>query len=355
MRLKNIQIFSLFGIIFLLTSCSNSPKPKIVNNSVGYGAELNITTTIESFKYLKKSLAAYVATPQIYLTPEEPFYRVNYIGVNAFKASYLEYQTILLIVTDKNMSEMEHVAYGIGQDKFDSLTSVNGASFTAINNVWAKNQTVFLLYGNSEETLRLYLKDYSKEIRSAMYKAEINNLASRICESNHPMSKLLKKKHGIEMAFPSFTKVDIKQDSYYSVNWQEGNSNCNLLIGILNPQTDSVSSKSQMLATRKSQGKRYLQMDSLGIYYIGTSKKFPQRHQAFEVNGNKGAKINGWWVIDGQFRGGPYTRYTLFHEATGQWISLEALVYFPSVENRNDGKSKTRYLRTLEAIIHTLK
>lgn len=349
---------SLFFLsIIALFSCNTKPeKSAVVNESVGYAAELNLTTTSETFKYLKKSLASYLATPQEYLSPAEPFYRINYIGVNAFKASYLEYQTIVLLVSEENKKEMEHIAYGIGKDNWDSLTRNNAVSFTQLNNVWAKKQAVFLLYGPSNETIRLYLKDYSKEIRSMIYKAEMKNFSARVCKKDHPLSKILSKKHNIDMAFPSFTKLDIQEEGYYSVNWQEGESNCNLLIGILGKDPkDSTASIKNMLNMRIEQGKKYLQMDTLGVFYIGTSKLFPQKHQWYSINQNEGAKINGWWVIDGQFRGGPYTRYTLWHQKSQQWISLEALVYYPTVKNKSDGKSKTRYLRTLEAIIHTLK
>jgi hypothetical protein len=355
---NSFKIGLFFLTSLLIISCNTKPtKSPVVNESVGYAAELNLTTTSETFKYLKSSLASYLATPQEYLSPAEPFYRINYIGVSAFKASYLEYQTIVLIVSEENKKEMAHIAYGIGEEMWDSLTSPGRVSITQLDNVWAKNQSVFLLYGPSQETIRLYLRDYSKEVRELIYKAELKNFAKRVCKKDHALSKLLKEKHDIEMSFPSFTKLDIQEDGYYSVNWQEGKSNCNLLIGVLDgePGDDSIASKENMLAQRIEQGKKYLQMDTVGIFYIGTSKLFPQQHQWFDINGNKGAKINGWWVIDGQFRGGPYTRYTVWHERSQKWLSLEALVYYPNVKDNNDGKSKTRYLRTLEAIIHTLK
>ncbi len=158
------------------------------------------------------------------------------------------------------------------------------------------------------------------------------------------------------MAFPDFMEIDIRQKGYYSANWKEGDANCNILIHILDSaESTSADSKEQMLLQRDKDGRNYLQMDSLGIFYIGTSKMFEQSHSPYQLGKHKGSKINGWWVIDGQFRGGPYTRYTLYHAPSKQWISLEALVYYPPVDNRNDGKSKTRYLRTLESIIHTLK
>ena len=356
--MRQFRILTLFSLMsMVLWACNSKPKKSpVVNQSMGYVADVNLTTSNETFRYLKKSLASYIGTPQEYLSPEEPFYKINFIGLGAFKASYLEYQSILLIVTDENRKEMEHIAYGIGEKLWDSLTHTPGVSFTQLDEVWAKNQAVYLLYGPSEETIRLYMRDYGQAMRNQMYQAELKNYASRSCKSSHSLAKILNEKYGISMAFPDFAKLDIQADGYYSLNWQDEGSNCNLLIGVWDGEpSDSFASKDSMLSRRIEQGKAHLQMDSLGIYYIGTSKLFPQKHSWYNLNGKAAGKINGWWVIDGQFRGGPYTRYTLWHEASQKWISLEALVYFPTVKNRNDGKNKTRFLRTLETMIHTLK
>lgn len=339
----------------LLPSCSNEhKKPTAASTSVGYASELNITCDLETYTYLKEGISLNIATPQESLSPAEPLYKINFIGIEGYEGSYLEYMLQLFIITDENKSEMKHLSFGVGKKFFDSITSSAGVTITEVNNIWALNQSLFFIYGPTKEAVRLYLRDHAEEIRSKLYHAEIKDFGRRVGSYNHPFSKLLKRKFNIEMAFPKFMEMDIEKDSFLAANWKEGDANCNILISILD-SANNPDSKDMMLAARKSQGKRFLQMDSFGVFYIGTSKMFPQVHQKYNLNGYTGAKINGWWVIDGQFRGGPYTRYTIYHQPSKQWIGIEGLVYYPNLEDRNDGKSKTRYIRTLESIISTLR
>jgi hypothetical protein len=350
--LKKLLICSATIIVF--QACNNEGNKKIASTSVGYASELNITTDLETYNYLKEGISLNVASPQDYLSPAEPFYRINFIGIKGFEGSYLEYMLQLFVITDENKSEMKHLSYGIGKKLFDSITSTKQVSFSKVQNVWAKNQSLFFVYGPTKEAVRLYLRDNSETVRTAMYNAEIIDFGNRVGSYSHPFSTLLKNKFNIEMAFPPFMEMDIDKDSFLAANWTEGDGNCNILISVLDSTTDP-SSKESMLAARKIQGKRFLPMDSTGALFLGTSNMITQQHQSYTLNGYKGAKINGWWVIEGQFRGGPYTRYTIYHKPSKQWISVEGLVYYPNLQDKKDGKSKTRYLRTLESIISTLK
>jgi len=355
MKLKKHILF--MGLLsFAFFGCDNSnDTPVVVNKSLGYAGELNITTDQETYAYLRDGIKFHLATPQDYLTPNEPFFKINFISVNGLKGSYLEYQTQVFIITEANREEMSSLSYGIGGKLFDSLSLIPGVSIHQFDQVWAKNQSIFYIFGSTQEAVRLFLKDKSDSIRSLIYKSELKNFGSRVGTSKHKLSQVLSERFNIDMQFPRFTEVDILKDSFFSLNWQEGDANCNLLIGVLGSNLKNPIDRESMLALRDEQGKEHLPMDTTGTFYLGTSKLFNHQDTTYAINGFEGAKINGWWVIEGMFRGGPFTRYVVYHKPSKNWLSLEALVYYPNVEKRKDGKSKTRYLRTLEAIIHTLK
>lgn len=354
---KNTLLYSIVLLTFSFLGCDNSnDRPVAINQSLGFAGELNITTDLETYKYLREGFKYYLATPQAYLIPNEPFFKLNFISIEGLKGSYLEYQTQVYIITESNKQEMASLGFGIGKDKFDSLSALPGVSIHQFNNIWAKNQSVFYVFGTSPEAVRLYLKDHSDSFRNLIYNSELHNFGSRVGSKKHPLSKILAERFNIEMEFPKFTEIDIQKDSFYSLNWQEGDANCNILIGILGSEIEQPITKESMLKLRNAQGKEHLQMDSIGVFYLGTSNLFDHKDTTYAIHSHEGFKINGWWVIEGLFRGGPFTRYVVYHEPSKNWISLEGLVYYPNVDVRKDeGKSKSRYLRTLESIIHTLK
>lgn len=356
--MKNrIISITLVVLSIVFGGCNNTNnKPTAINQSLGFAGELNITTDLETYKYLRDGFKYHLATPQQYLIPNEPFFRINFISMEGLKGSYLEYQTQLFVITESNKDQMASLGFGIGKDKYDSLSNLPGVSIHQFDNVWAKNQSVFYLFGTTPEAIRLYLKEHSDSIQHIIYNSELKNFGSRVGSNKHPLSQILADRFSIEMAFPKFMEVDIQKDSFFSLNWQEGDANCNILIGILGADIAKPINKESMLKLRNAQGKKHLQMDTIGVFYLGTSNLFDHKDTTYSINNHEGFKINGWWVIEGLFRGGPFTRYVLYHEPSKNWISIEGLVYFPNVDVRKDeGKSKSRYLRTLESFIHTLK
>jgi len=354
---KSKFLFAIIGLSALLLACGSDTKiSKPVNNSIGYIGELNITTDFQTYDYLRDALINSVASPQPYLSPSEAFYKLNFIAINSYNGSYPEYQLQLLIVTEENKKELQHLEMMFEDNEFDSLIALPQVSFIQKRDVWVKNQSIFFLIGPSAETIRLYLNQEKETIKTALYNAELKDYAKRACNKKHPLSKILESKYGIGLALPDFFELDIQEDGFYSANWEEGDANCNLLISILPPSTDTaLYLKETTLAQRDKDGKKYLPMDSVGIFYLGTSKVFNHFYEPYNLNGYKGSKINGYWVIEGLFRGGPFTRYTVYHPPSGRWIAIEGLVYYPNLEEKQLGKTKTRYMRTLESIIHTLR
>jgi len=345
-----IFIFSLFFI-----QCENEKVSKPTSNAVGYISEINITTDDETAKYLRDALLNSLAAPQEYLSPAEPFYKLNFIGIDNFAVGYLEYQLQVIIITSENIDQMKHLNKLFEKKTFDSLCNESSVSVVKRKNIWAINQTIFFVFAPNAETVRLYLRDKGSLLKNDIYQTEIKDFIARTGEKNHSLANIIREKHSIYMRIPKFFNLDINKQNYYSAIWEEGDAICNLLINIL-PDSPVINhgKAEQMLAQRKIDGQKHLQMDTVGLY-IGTSQNFFQDYTPYQINGFKGGKINGWWVIEGMFRGGPYTRYTIYLPKIKKWVALEALVYYPNLENKNQGKTKTRYLRTIESIIHSIK
>ncbi len=352
-KFKTLFAIASFAVIF---SCNEEERTKPISNSIGYISEINITSDLETYQYLKTSLQSNLAEPQAYLSPAEPFYRINYIGINNYAGSYPEYQLQFIVITQDNVEELKSINSAFRKNEFDSLVMLPKVTLIKKQDIWAKNQSIFFIFGPSAESIRLYMNENKANIRAQLYASEVVDFINRSGNKNHPLSKILSEKYGIGLSIPDYFDLDIQENDYYSANWEEGDANCNLLIKILPASTDTAPYlKETVIEQREKDGKQYLPMDSTGVLYLGTSKVFPQTYSKFSLNGYNGSKINGWWVIEGLFRGGPYTRYTVFHKPSGRWIALEGLVYYPNLEQSNSGKSKTRYLRTMEAIINSLK
>ncbi len=81
-----------------------------------------------------------------------------------------------------------------------------------------------------------------------------------------------------------------------------------------------------------------------------TSPAIVPIHRTFRLHGRLWVELRGFWDVEGDFMGGPYTNYSTFDAANQRVVTIDFYVYSPDTR-----LSQRNYIRQLEHYLYTVK
>jgi 5'(3')-deoxyribonucleotidase len=215
--------------------------------------------------------------------------------------------------------------------------------------VYAKTQAYLKIEAKNSIDFVKVVEANAKKIRKHFRDKEIARLQKSY--KNHFSQDImthLKKEYGVKIDIPANYKLDKFEDKFSWISFETPQMSQSILIYSYPYTAESQFEKDNLIATRDSILKIYVEGPSKGSY-MQTETEYPVVR---EVNTNEndmyGASLRGLWRVENDFMGGPFVSYSFVDKTRENIVCVEGYVYNPKKDKRN-------FIMQLEAIIKTAR
>lgn len=261
------------------------------------------------------TLRSIMLEPVPLLNQNEPRFDLARIEPGALKDLLLRHRNILIVDVDPALdSPMSEARY----------------------NLYARPQIIVRIAAPDYSSLVAYLSDNRTEIQTLFE----NNERDRAVAYNRKygekqLDDRIAEMFGIRMNIPgSFTFRGSSEDGRFLYVGCDVRSATQGLAVYSYPYTGHADLSVDSLVARRNEFMSRIPGPSDGSF-MTTSPYFEPEVRYIRINGRQWAEMRGFWDVENDFMGGPFTNYTTLDPATGDLISIDCFVYSPKEPKRN--------------------
>ncbi len=329
MKTKNLPFIFIFTtLLFSLFSCTNSQKPAIGNDD-------DIIVIADSSLYYELEAEMLHVFEKIIYTPQ-PENLFNLMRENLGKLNNLKNRKNIIILGTLNSNDK--VSQYIKKSLDSSVTKMIKSGeeiFINQNDLWAKNQLVMFIVGNSIEDLKKSILKNNEELLYSFRKTSNKRLFSQLykpsLENKKIEAKLLSKFDWTMYVQPAVELA--KCDSVNNFVWLRSGRNRAierwLFVHWIENANAQYLNHDSLTNIRNRITKKYFRVSDDSVYVdisYGMSK--PMVSQA-NFNGRYALMCQGFWKFTDKSGGGPFISYSFLDEKTGRFYMIDASVFAP--------------------------
>jgi hypothetical protein len=311
-----LRVLSLNMLVLFLYSCGNSGKQKILMQAQGMPAEVLIVAASGSDSWLNRALDSGIGGPNKGLIPAEPMYRCALLDPEQAAGDALGASLLVLVKQAEQSNKKLNRLWEEAAEKAEKKSGV-----LAAKDVWAKNQTVFLL--NTPQEL------HTASLAGLIHASECaQGLMGGLIPNQYSDSVMNRVAGDFGFRFPlppQFRLVQSNKEMLWFI-WEGRDFRANLWVNIT-PEADSIASLSQMIRIRDTFAHRYVRGNQGWPMMTSKSSEFP----SFALPLNQTPGWCGWWTINGQWQRGPFRRFQFADQAGQRTIWLEGFLEAPEI------------------------
>lgn len=285
-------------------------------------------------------LKPYAGLPQ----PEQPFKltRINYI---AFKNLFKKHKTVLFVVPFDDGKSSGYMNEILGDDAVSTLIK-NKKQIHIMENVFAKNQQMIFVFGNTQDEVALALDKYKKLLFEKINDKEEERVEKELygVGEDKKIANILKEDYGFKIRIPKDYKLVKSKSTFTWLRLAKEEYDYNILISKMpyssEAQFDSayIGEWRQTLGIDVNSGDTSSSKILQTIYPIDT--KIISEPYAIEHR--------GLWKLKNNTMGGPFISYVMASKDRKFIYYIEGFVAAP-------GKAKRELVREIEVILKTFE
>lgn len=360
-----LQVSIVIGISFLMSSCLSNEGAKTqlqkdyLPSAKGKAGEMVLVMDTAQWKtengigtvlYEKILGSTRGVLPQ-----PEPQFTVSQVAPSGFKSILRQARNVLIVTTfDQTSRESAIVRSYFGKGVIEKLISAKDSKkfFFVKEDVWAKGQTVELLYAKDEETLKEILSDPKNQhiIAEPFQEAETRNIQKTVLkEYSRKINSFLKRELNISMKLLDGYQVAQNDKDFLWLRHPELSFDKNIVIARI-PYTDQNQFEAEkVVAFRDQMAKEYLYGDpSNQESFVVTESLVPVESHMTKVDGRLAVEVRGLWKTNNITMGGPFVSYTFTDKSGAYLYYIEGFIFAP-------GMDKRELVREMEAQLKTFK
>lgn len=227
-------------------------------------------------------------------------------------------------------------------------TALAAPQLSLANDIYARPQTVITASAPDLPSLERLLDTTRNDIMMLLERAEKDrDVAAATKHTPAQIAELIRSKFGIEMSTgPGYT-VRSEGDGFLWLSYEMPTASQGLVIYTY-PFSGSPDMRQDSLAARRSAHVRQIPGENQGSY-MATSGDF-QNLLYKSISGRSWAELHGFWRVEGDFMGGPFTNFSTYDAANGRVIAIDCYVYAPDPRT-----TQRNLIKQLEHLIYTVK
>ena len=317
-------LFCTASAVLLFTGC----KSLSGTSSVGKPYELLVVLSDNQWNGRLGDSVRSVLTDTIvrYYQPE-PFFDLYRTNAAGFRGRIRNYRNVVIFDLSPDYAEVK-----------DTLR----------RNTYTSPQTVYTVYAPTGEAAAKFIGENRRTVQGIFLDSERDFQISRAQKMHNPLLEAeVKNMFGIDMTIPSGYRIRNKGEGILWISYDTRLVSQGFII-YTSPVPDE-NSADRPVSELRDRYVKFVPGPSDGSYMI-TSPHIPIEMEREEINGHPWAVMHGFWDIQGDFMGGPFTNYTTYYPERDKLISIDAYVYSP-----DPVKGKRDYIRELENLAHSVK
>lgn len=324
---------SLIASCFLLAGCTGGSGSVITPNCSGSPYDMYLVMPAElNNTPLNDSLHALFEYPMEGTPSDDPYFYVSTIQPENFVRIIRTLRNIVIIDVDPRNSETPYMNL-----EYDT---------------YARGQLIIKMFGNSPQALADYIMIHQALIRQTFVDIEIQRSVKYLRGNyNSEQKNRLKKLQQVTLDIPEGINKTAVGQSDPNFFWATDNitdKQSHVVVYSI-PYTDAkVFTLEGAIAVRDSVMKQNIQGASEGSYMSTYTKYYQPTYKALNINGNYVGELRGVWNMENEWMAGSFICHIRLDEINNRVIFAEGFCYAP-------GDNKRKILRTLEAMLHTLK
>ncbi len=312
-----------------LVSCGGSGFETARRSSTGKPYELFVVVDEDKWaegNAVGDTLRSILWEPFPMVNTYEPYYATFQAPENRFVNLLRKYRNILM--------------YRVG-------TQYDKPSLTAEYDKWAEPQIVVSLTAPDDSTALAYLD--VAENREALLKifdiAEMDRFiyqAKRL--DDHNITDVVRERFGLEISIPMGYKIAADQPDFMWIRYEPPLVSQGIII-YKYPFTNRYAFAAPYLLEKRNEFVARVPGPEEGSYMTTSDVIMPEAVPV-EIDGRVWFRLQGFWDVEGDFMGGPFTAYSTVDATTREVITIDTYVFSPRYDKRH-------YVRQLQAMVQT--
>ncbi|PQJ69028.1 MULTISPECIES: DUF4837 family protein [Polaribacter] len=323
------NIFTLFAIVLLLTSCGGNEKITL-RSSVGKVNKVMVVTKASDWNGdIGKEIRNSFGELMVGLPQPESLLSVSQVAPNGFGNMMKVGRNIMII--------------GVGDEE----------QYYVKKDVYAQPQTIVYVYAKDRAGVVKMFKKHEKEIIKTFIESDISMVQHLFAKHKLDDSQFKTLQNlGISLTInKNFNTVDDTGDflwlrQHLSSGIAKTGSNNILVYSV--PLEDETKVADSIVAVRNRIGKKYIPGSDPETMHMITEKAYTPFTFDAVIDGKKAYETRGKWEVKNDFMAGPFLNYTVVDKKNNRLVIFEGFTYAPSVNKR-------AFLFELEAIAKSMK
>lgn len=343
----------IFLLLFsvLLVSCFNTDS-KIVT-SKGEPGRLVLVAPDQLYNELDSIIDDVFYEPQPWLAMSESYFKLSKMNKDAFKRSFMEYQTILFLVTKENFADFKVFIPNIAPEEIDRLFADENGMPIMVNNQYASPQKIYFLFAKDIAYMGKKLTKLRDNLLTTLHNNEVQDYKNRLFlngqDTANAKFKQIKKELGTGLAITDNFELLKKSGKFFWFGERYSNEQLGIFCYRVPYADTSQFNDDYLFKYRDSMMKAQVPGPREGTYMTTSAQDiYPRFSEYLTINGLYAKKLRGWWTVQGEFMGGPYVLYAVLSKDNQYIFFYEGFIYAPN-------KSKSKNLRILEALGYSIQ
>jgi hypothetical protein len=231
--------------------------------------------------------------------------------------------------------------------RYQILLSLGDSAVELQTNLHAKNQLIAYLSAPTELELAQLINAAQSDLRNKFRQKDLKRIYSRLKPKLQFNTTPVLRENHIKLGIPRGYDLEV-EEAKTLLYWKKTAAvDKGILINFRPLPKDENILGSTIIPVRDSLTKTHLLGEKPNSYMVTETLLKPQL-QAMELQGQFAMEARGLWRMEGDIFGGPFISYTIYDEKHNQIIYLDAFVFAPNQNKRNQ-------LFELEALLKGVK
>jgi len=329
MKIKHLLLLtSIFIASIFVTSCTNSQKPAIGNDD-------DIIVIADSMLYFNFEAEMLHVFEKIIYTPQpENLFNLQRENIGSLRKLQNRKNIIILGSLDSKDQTSQYLSEVL-DSSVTELIKRGEEFFINKTDLWAKDQLVMFIIGNTMDELKKKILDGNEELLYSFRNSSNKRLFSKLYKpslENKKIAAELLSDYGWSMYIQPGVEL-AKSDSLNNFVWLRSGRNTPVERWVFVRWIDNASSKylnnDSLINIRNRTTKKYYRVtgDSVCVdISFGMSK--PMVSQA-DFNGHYALMCQGFWTFNDKSGGGPFVSYSFLDEKTNRFYMIDASIFAP--------------------------
>lgn len=284
---------------------------------------------------------------------DEPMFSVSNVRPAGFSSILRQARNVMLVISmDSPSADTRRMKKFFSEEALAAVKKDNKAFLQVNKDVYAKGQTLAMLFASSEKVIKEYLHDEKNQqkIIDAFNLSEKKKLTKSLNKTyDKSLYKKLKKDFNISLQLFQGYKVAKQTEDFIWLRHPEVKVDRNIIISLEDYQSQDQFKGENIVKRRDSIAKAHIYGDPANKdSYVVTERLVPVEFQETKIDDRYAVESRGIWKTNNISMGGSFLSYTLTNKEGTKLCYIEGFVVAP-------GQDKREVLREMEAILNSFK